>query len=306
MEELYCSEAPATCQEGPIAEADPTLLDDHRVLDNLLHLQPCSIPPQDYFVHIQNDIQPYMRKVVAKWMMEVCEEQACEDQVFPVAINFLDRFLCTCVVQKTQLQLLGAVCLLLASKLRQCRPLSVELMSYYTDYSVSAEEIKRWELLLVSKLAWDLSPVTAGDFMDHLLRRLPSRIGREPTVKRHATVFVALAATEPEFVRVEPSAVAVASIAAAVRGLHVSEWPAVLAKLAASVNLDPEGLLPVVQQIDLVVEKEMAILPTSGQQQLQQQQQQQQPSTPTNKQQSTSMDFFDGNETPTDIGDIHF
>lgn len=75
-------------------------------------------------------------------LLQVCEEQACEDQVFAVAINFLDRFLCACVVQRTQLQLLGAVCLLLASKLRQCRPLSIELLAYYTDYSVGAQEIK--------------------------------------------------------------------------------------------------------------------------------------------------------------------
>ena len=59
-----------------------------------------------------------------------------------MAANLLDRFLCACVVQRTQLQLLGAVCLLLASKLRQCRPLSVDLLAYYTDYSVSQQEIR--------------------------------------------------------------------------------------------------------------------------------------------------------------------
>ena len=72
----------------------------------------------------------------------MCEEHACEEQVFAVAANLLDRFLCACVVQRTQLQLLGAVCLLLASKLRQCRPLSVDLLAYYTDYSVSQQEIR--------------------------------------------------------------------------------------------------------------------------------------------------------------------
>lgn len=59
-----------------------------------------------------------------------------------MAANLFDRFLCACVVQRTQLQLLGAVCLLLASKLRQCRPLSVELLAYYTDYSVTQQEIR--------------------------------------------------------------------------------------------------------------------------------------------------------------------
>ncbi|MPC19741.1 G1/S-specific cyclin-D3 [Portunus trituberculatus] len=141
MEDLYCSEAPA-CSEGPIALQDNTLLEDSRILNNLLQLQPFTIPPQNYFLHIQSDIQPYMRKVVTKWMWEVCEEEGCEEQVFAVAINLFDRFLCACVIQRTQLQLLGSVCLLLASKLRQCRPLSVDNLTFYTDYSVSQQEIR--------------------------------------------------------------------------------------------------------------------------------------------------------------------
>lgn len=72
----------------------------------------------------------------------MCEEEGCEEQVFAVAINLLDRFLCACVIQRTQLQLLGSVCLLLASKLRQCRPLSVDNLTFYTDYSVSQQEIR--------------------------------------------------------------------------------------------------------------------------------------------------------------------
>ncbi|XP_042218964.1 G1/S-specific cyclin-D1-like [Homarus americanus] len=302
MEELYCSEAPA-CSDEPIAHEDPTLLNDRRVLDNMLQLQPFSMPPQNYFKHIQNDIQPFMRKIVTGWMMEICEEQACEDQVFATAINFFDRFLCVCVIQKTQLQLVGAVCLLLASKLRQCRPLSAEHLAYYTEYSVSVEEIKQWELLLLSKLGWDLSPITACDFVDHLLRRVYP-VGQEPIVRRHATTFVALVGTEPEFVQVEPSAIAVAAITAAVRGLNMSSWSEVLSTLASAVNLDAHALMPVIQQIDLVVTKESTILPPSVHNQ--QQQAQQQPSTPTNKQQATVPMDFDINDTPKDLTDIHF
>ncbi|KAK8750225.1 hypothetical protein OTU49_015322 [Cherax quadricarinatus] len=302
--ELYCSEVP-TCPEETIASEDPTLTRDARVLDNMMQLQLFNVPPQNYFKHIQSDIQPYMRKVITRWMLEVCEEQACEDRVLVVAINFLDRFLCSCVVQRTQLQLLGSVCLLLASKLRQSRPLSVDLLAYYTDYSVSAEEIKSWELLLVSKLGWDLAPITACDFVDHLLPLVPG-VGREPIVRKHATTFIALAATEPEFVQVEPSAVAVACIAAAVRGMNLTEWSSVLATLAGAVNLDAHSLMPVVEQIDLVVENETAILPSSEHEHQQQQQQLQQPSTPTNKHHPSTPMEFDINDTPKDLTDIHF
>ena len=61
-------------------------------------------------------------------------------------MNMLDRFLAVVKVRKTQLQLLGAVCLFLATKLRQIRPISPESLIQYTDYSIT------WNELMVSEL----------------------------------------------------------------------------------------------------------------------------------------------------------
>lgn len=74
--------------------------------------------------------------------LQVCEEQYCEDQVFPLATNFLDRFLCTCAISRQQLQLLGATTLLLASKIRQCHALSIDLLVAYTDNSVTGDDMR--------------------------------------------------------------------------------------------------------------------------------------------------------------------
>ena len=76
------------------------------------------------------------------FLCKVCEDQHCEDQVFPLAVNFLDRFLCACGISRRQLQLVAAVCLLLASKIRQWHPLSVDLLCLYTDHSISPQEMK--------------------------------------------------------------------------------------------------------------------------------------------------------------------
>lgn len=97
---------------------------------------------------------------------------------------------------------------------------------------------------------------------------------------------------------------AVASIAAAVRGLNLSEWSTVLSTLAGAMNLDPRSLMPVLEQIELVVENETAVLPQSEHDQ--QQLLQQQSSTPTNKQPPTMPMEFDINDTPKDLTDIHF
>lgn len=72
----------------------------------------------------------------------MCDEQRCEEQVFPLAINYMDRFLCLCPIAKNQFQLLGAVCLLMATKIRQCYALTADLLCAYTEYSVSPDDIR--------------------------------------------------------------------------------------------------------------------------------------------------------------------
>ena len=63
----------------------------------------------------------------------------CEDQILPLAVNLMDRFLCVCDIKRQQLQLLGATCLLIASKVRSTNILPIDLLCAYTDYSVTFE-----------------------------------------------------------------------------------------------------------------------------------------------------------------------
>ena len=54
------------------AYLDPVLLNDDRVLRNLLHAEEKYTPCSDYFGNqFQTDIRPFMRKMVAQWMFEV-------------------------------------------------------------------------------------------------------------------------------------------------------------------------------------------------------------------------------------------
>lgn len=77
-------------------------------------------------------------------LLQVCEEQMCEEQILPLAVNFMDRFLCVCKIKRQHLQLLGATCLLIASKLRSTNFLPIDLLCAYTDYSVT------YDLVVVS------------------------------------------------------------------------------------------------------------------------------------------------------------
>ena len=55
---------------------------------------------KNYFNSIQTDLKPHMRKEVANWMLEICEEENCAPQVFCLAINYLDRFLSVCNIRR--------------------------------------------------------------------------------------------------------------------------------------------------------------------------------------------------------------
>ena len=109
------------------AQPDPTLVEDDRVLINLIKNEHRYLPKyQNYFKTVQVEVKPHMRKIVSDWMLEVCQELCCPPEVFCLAMNLMDRFLAKTRIEKSQLQLLGgrardAVQRTLPSLLRRAR-----------------------------------------------------------------------------------------------------------------------------------------------------------------------------------------
>ncbi|XP_023220094.1 G1/S-specific cyclin-D3-like [Centruroides sculpturatus] len=263
--ELLCNEKilPSWNDSSPTRAApDPALQRDGRVLERLLSLETKHVTGRRRLLSSQVEIDAGMRKIVARWMSEVCDERCCEDVVFPLAMNYLDRFLSIVTIRKSQLQLVGAVCLLIASKLRQSLPFTSELLVYYTDYSVGVDEIRAWELLILTTLKWDVAPVVATDFVDHLLIRLPVDKNRA-TVRRHANTFIALCSIDDQFASYPPSLIATASVAAAADGLEGMDKPwndldELLSLLQQITGIEAASVGCVVHRIERAVRSEMA------------------------------------------------
>lgn len=202
------------------ARPDPRILADQRVLANLLRAELRYMPRNiDYFATVQVEVKPHMRKIVADWMLEVVQE-CCVPDVFCLATSLMDRFLAKVRIQKNQLQLLGAVCLFLASKFKESSPLTSDRLAMYTDFSVTVEDIREWELLVLYKLKWDLGSATGLDFLDHVLPRLPIHPATDLAVlRRQVETAVALSSTLYSFSYIRPSVVAASSTALALRSM---------------------------------------------------------------------------------------
>lgn len=63
--------APTAVETTRRAFVDRVLVDDPRVLDSLLVMDDRHLPSLSYFKFTQPDLQPYMRRMVVTWMMEV-------------------------------------------------------------------------------------------------------------------------------------------------------------------------------------------------------------------------------------------
>uniref|UniRef100_A0A3Q3BGJ9 Cyclin D3 n=1 Tax=Kryptolebias marmoratus TaxID=37003 RepID=A0A3Q3BGJ9_KRYMA len=202
-EEVLCGADAGFLDMGVVlrASSDPAVTADPRVLLNLRALEESSrvVSPSSSSSSFasssssgaQAHILPSMRRILT-----VCEEQLCEEEVFPQAVRYLDSYLSSFPVEKTHLQLLGAVCMFLASKMRETVPLTASKLSVYTDESVSVSDILQWEVTVASRLGWCLASVVPSDFLEPVLLALPFvRAPHLQQIRRLVHSYVALAAT---------------------------------------------------------------------------------------------------------------
>lgn len=274
------------CVAGP----DRALDNDPRLIHNLLVLERTHGLHIDYFQHVQTDVQPFMRKVVTTWMLEVCEEQMCEEQVFPLAVSYMDRFLSLRAISRQQLQLLAVVCMLIASKFRQCHPLGVDILCAYTDHSVQPDEVRQWEVMVLQRLEWQISAATGFDFVEPLLARVPWAAAN-PLVRRHAHTLISVCYTECDFLLVPPSLIAVACIMAATRGLQVRG--ADVSELCSWTSAPPAAAELAARHVERVLARETAPTPRAL-------------AHSHHAKTPPSLEPYTLPETPTDVQDIQF
>ena len=78
--------------------------------------------------------------------------------------------------------------------------------------------LQEWEVLLLSKLDWDMCAVIALDFVEHIIQRVQS-LGwnNSDVIRRHSESLVAICSANHTFYNLPPSLVASACVLATLR-----------------------------------------------------------------------------------------
>jgi hypothetical protein len=157
-------------------------MDAHASADNDLQMD--EAPPQPpmpdaaYFETRHPDLTPSMRWVLVDWLMELSSGALPLSQTtLCLSINLVDRFLSqTTGIVRTQLQLIGSVCLMLAAKLTESEvacPLLSD-MEHFCDYTYSVDQLRKMEATVVRQVGFELG-VTAAEVMETLIAKAAPR-----------------------------------------------------------------------------------------------------------------------------------
>ena len=77
--------------------SDPAIFLSDKVLKTLLRRE---VRHKNQLSLVQTEVKPHMRRAVADWMLEICEQEQSQPQVFCQAISYLDTFLSTCNIRR--------------------------------------------------------------------------------------------------------------------------------------------------------------------------------------------------------------
>lgn len=106
-------------------------------------------------------LQARMRAILLDWLIEVCEVYKLHRETYYLALDYLDRYLSTNVsISKAHLQLIGITCLFIAAKVEEIYPQKLSEFAYVTDGACREEDILKQELIILTALKWQISPVT--------------------------------------------------------------------------------------------------------------------------------------------------
>lgn len=218
--------------EEPVADLDAEDVDDPlmvaeyvvEIFDYLKDLENSTMPNPDYMDH-QDNLEWHLRGVLVDWLIEVHTRFGLLPETMFLAVNIIDRFLSTRVVELDRLQLVGITAMFIASKYEEVMSPHVANFKHVADDGFSVEEILKAERFMLAALNYDLSYPNPMNF----LRRISKADNYDMNTRTLGKYMLEISLLDHRLMEYQPSHIAAASMYLARLILERGEWVCLIA-----------------------------------------------------------------------------
>lgn len=208
---------------------DPLMVSEYvvEIFDYLKELEIATMANPDYMDN-QNELEWKMRGILVDWLLEVHTRFRLLPETLFLAVNIIDRFLSTKIVQLDRLQLVGVTAMFIASKYEEVLSPHVQNFRHVADDGFTEEEILSAERFVLAALNYDLSYPNPMNF----LRRISKADNYDIQTRTLGKYLLEISCLDHRFIAYPPSQVAAAAMYLARMVLQRGEWDAVIAHYA--------------------------------------------------------------------------
>ncbi|KAK3053282.1 hypothetical protein LTS18_012143, partial [Coniosporium uncinatum] len=208
---------------------DPLMVSEYvaEIFDYLRELELQTMANANY-MESQDELEWKMRGILVDWLLEVHTRFRLLPETLFLAVNIIDRFLSTKVVQLDRLQLVGVTAMFIASKYEEVLSPHVQNFRHVADDGFTEDEILSAERFVLAALNYDLSYPNPMNF----LRRISKADNYDIQTRTIGKYLLEISCLDHRFLTFPPSQIAAASMYLARRVLERGDWDATIAHYA--------------------------------------------------------------------------
>lgn len=205
---------------------DPLMVSEYvvEIFEYLKELEIATMANPDY-MESQTELEWKMRGILVDWLLEVHTRFRLLPETLFLAVNIIDRFLSSKIVQLDRLQLVGVTAMFIASKYEEVLSPHVQNFRHVADDGFTEEEILSAERFVLTALNYDLSYPNPMNF----LRRISKADNYDIQTRTLGKYLLEIGCLDHRFLAHPPSQVAAAAMYLARLVLERGPWDSTLA-----------------------------------------------------------------------------
>lgn len=205
----------------------------------------------DYF---NSAISLESRYTLLEWLLQLTKQEQLSHDVFHLAVRLFDQLMSVLNksnfdTNQSMIQLFGASCLFIASKLRGAKCISSVKLVQYSDCLFSLNQLIDCEQFVLQCLKWDTESVTPNDYFDFIASYL--NLVDKLDLINNFNILSTLCKFDLNLACYPTSTIALSSLVSILNKSNMLDTTRKMYDLLIELNIDIEEIQSVSERIDL-------------------------------------------------------